>query len=105
MGADGVLEVDGEGAEEPRQDYVVNPALVGVIEGRSIEGDMVIEGVALEHQQHEVTPTRVLGECGVEDDGHPRLDVLDANNLSVDISDGGNLEHVGCRACLPRCNH
>jgi hypothetical protein len=51
---------------------------VGVIEGRSVRGDVVVEGVALERQQDEVTPTRVLGECDAVDDGHQGPNVLDA---------------------------
>jgi hypothetical protein len=46
--ASGLMEVDGDGAEQPRQDHAVHPAPVGVGEGRSIRGDVVIEGVALD---------------------------------------------------------
>jgi hypothetical protein len=101
----GLLEVDGDGAEQPRQDHVVHPAPVGVIEGRSVGGDVVVEGVALECQQHEVTPSRVLGGCDAEDDGHQGSDVLDADSLSMEVADGGNLERVSCRGCLPWCCH
>jgi hypothetical protein len=55
--ASGLLEVNGNGVEQPRQDDVVHTTLVGVIEGRSIGGDVVVEGVTVERQQHEVTPT------------------------------------------------
>jgi hypothetical protein len=47
-GASGLLEVDGDGAEQPRQDKTIHPALVGVVKGRSIGGDVVVEGIALE---------------------------------------------------------
>jgi hypothetical protein len=48
VGTSGLPEVDSDGAEQPRQDHVVHLALVGVIEGRSAGGDVVVEGVALE---------------------------------------------------------
>jgi hypothetical protein len=74
---------------------------VGVIEGRSAGGDVVAEGVVLEHQQHEVTPSWILGGCDAEDDGHQGLDVQDANSLSVEVADGGSLEHTSCGGHLP----
>jgi hypothetical protein len=66
----GLLEVDDDGAEQPRYDHTVHPALVGVVEGRSVGGDVIVDGVALECQQHEVTPMRVLHGLDAEDDGH-----------------------------------
>jgi hypothetical protein len=70
VGADGLLEVDGDGAEQPRQDHTIHLAPVGVVEGRSDGGNVVVEGVALERQQHEVTPTWVLGAHDAQDEGH-----------------------------------
>jgi hypothetical protein len=67
--------------------------LVGVVEGRSVGGDVVVEGVALERQQHEVTPTWVLGGLYAEDDGHQGPDVLDA--------DRGSLKRASCGAACP----
>jgi hypothetical protein len=43
---------------------------VGVIEGRSIRGDVVVEGVALDD---------------AEDEGHQGSDVLDADDISVEV--------------------
>jgi hypothetical protein len=76
---------------------------VGVIEGRSIEGDVVVEGVALERQQHQVTPSQVLGGRDAEDGRHQGPDVLDANSLTVEVADGGSLERDNCGGCLPWC--
>jgi hypothetical protein len=50
MGVSGLLEVDSDGVEQPQQDHTVHSTPVGVVEGRSVAGDVVIEGVALEHQ-------------------------------------------------------
>jgi hypothetical protein len=76
---------------------------VGVVKGRSVGGDVVIEDVALERQQHEVTTTRVLGGHDAEDDGHQGSDVLDADNLSMEVADGG-LKHASCGGHLPYCH-
>jgi hypothetical protein len=67
---------------------------VAVIEGTSIGGDVVIEEIALERQQHEVTPSWVLGGRDAEDDGHQGLDVLDADSLSVEVADGRSPERT-----------
>jgi hypothetical protein len=80
---------------------------MGLVEGRSVRGDVVVEDVALERQQHEVAPTWVMGGCDVEDNIHQGSDVLDADNVSVEIADGGSLEHASyggrwawcCRWC------
>jgi hypothetical protein len=101
--ASGLLEVDGDGAEQPRQDHAVHPAPVGVVEGRSVGGDVVVEGVALERQQHEVMPSWVLGGRDAEDNGHQGLDALDVDGLSVEVADGGSLERASCEGCLPWC--
>jgi hypothetical protein len=69
-GTSGLMEVGGDGAEQPRQHHAVRPTPVGFVEGRSVRGDMVIKGVALERRQHKVTPMRVLGGRDSEDDGH-----------------------------------
>jgi hypothetical protein len=66
-GTSGLREVDADGAKQPRQDHAIHPAPVGVVEGRSVGGDVVVEGVALERQQHEVAPARVLGGRDAED--------------------------------------
>jgi hypothetical protein len=104
-GTSGLLEVDGDGVEQPRQDHAVHPALMGVVQGRSVEGDMVIEGVALERQQHEIAPTQVLGGRDTDDDGHQGSDVLDVDSLSMEVVDGGSLEHASCGGRLPLCRH
>jgi hypothetical protein len=44
--ASGLLEVDGDGAEQPRQDHAVHLTPVGVVEGRSVGGYVVVKGVA-----------------------------------------------------------
>jgi hypothetical protein len=47
-GTSGLLEVDADGAEQPRQDHAIHLVLVGVVEGRNVGGDVVIESIALE---------------------------------------------------------
>jgi hypothetical protein len=103
VGVGGLLEVDGDGVEQPRQDHTVHLAPVGVVEGRSIGGDMVVEGVPLECQQHKVTPSRVLGGRDTEDNGHQGPDVVDVDSLSVEVADGGSLERANSGGLLPYC--
>jgi hypothetical protein len=66
---------------------------------------VVVEGIALERQQHELVPSRVLGGRDVEDDGHRGPDVLDADSLSVYVADGGSLKRANCGGRLPWCCH
>jgi hypothetical protein len=42
-----VLEVDGDGVEEPRKDDVVYLSPTGNGRGNGVKGDVVVEGVAL----------------------------------------------------------
>jgi hypothetical protein len=74
---------------------------VEVIEGRSARGDVVIEGIALERQQHEVKPTWVLGGHDAEDDGHQGTDVLCADSLNMVVADKRSLECANYRGRLP----
>jgi hypothetical protein len=62
---------------------------------------VVIEGVALERQQHEVTPSWVLGGCDAEDDGHQGPDVLDIDGLTVEVADRGSVERASGGAACP----
>jgi hypothetical protein len=99
-----LLEVGVDGAEKPRHDHVVHPTPMGVIEGRSVGGDMVVEGDVLEHQQHEVTLTRVSGGRDAKDDRHQGPDVLDVDSLSVEVADRGSLECTIYVGYLPWCH-
>jgi hypothetical protein len=81
----GLLEDDGDGVEQPRQDHTIHPAPVGVVEGRSIGGDVDIEGVALERQQGP--------------------DVLDVDSLGMEVADGGSLERASYGGHLLWCRH
>jgi hypothetical protein len=62
--------------------------------GSGIGGDMVVEGVALQHQLDEVAPSdRVIREV-VEDYGDWGSDVINADGLGVEVGDGGDLVRV-----------
>jgi hypothetical protein len=65
---------------------------------------VVVEGIALERQQHEVAPMHVLGGCDAEDDRHHGSDVLDVDSLSMEVADGG-LEGACCGGLLSWCRH
>jgi hypothetical protein len=66
---------------------------------------MVVEGIVLERQQHEVAPTWILGGRDTDDDGHQGPDVLDANSLSMEVAIGGGVEHASGGARLTYCRH
>jgi hypothetical protein len=66
-GASGLLEVDGDGAEQPRHDHNVHPVPVGVVEGRSVGGDVVVEGVggvSRRGQRRDRGALALLAACG-----------------------------------------
>jgi hypothetical protein len=79
-----VLEVDGDGIEEPRENDVVHPSQAGKGECSDVEGDMVVESVV----------ALAVPGGDVEDDGNQGLDVLDTGSLGVEKGDGGGLERV-----------
>jgi hypothetical protein len=58
--ADGCLEVDRERAKEPREDDVIHLQPAGGGGRSSVDGDVVVEGEALEGQHDEVMPTGVM---------------------------------------------
>jgi hypothetical protein len=89
-GADGLHQLGGERAQHPRQDNGIHapPRWRG---GGGVGEDMVGEGVPLESEQDEVAPAIVVGEEGVQNDGHKGTKVLDARRLRVKVGDGGNL--------------
>jgi hypothetical protein len=66
----------------------------------SVGGDVVIEGIALESQQDEVTPVGVVHGGDIMDDWNQGLDLLDAGNLGVEADDSGCLK---CSINRPRC--
>jgi hypothetical protein len=91
---DDVLEVDGEGGEEPQEDVVVHPPTAGKSRGSDVESVVVIEGVAPQHQQDEVTSASVMSNGDVEDDRDQGSNVLDTDSPDVEGGDDGGLERV-----------
>jgi hypothetical protein len=91
---DDVLEVDGEGAEEPQEDDVVHPPTAGKSRGSDVESVVVIEGVAPQHQQDEITSASIVGNGDVEDNRDQGSDVLDTDSPDVEAGDDGGLERV-----------
>jgi hypothetical protein len=88
--ADDVLEVDGDGAEEPQEDDVIHPSPTGKGGGSDVESGVVV--VALQRQQDEVAPTDVVGGGDNEDDGDQGPDIMDVGGLGVEAGDGGLVE-------------
>lgn len=80
--ADEVVEVEGDGSQDPRQDDAVEAKPRSCPSRREGVGeDMVVEGVAAENEQHHVPPAGVGGRLRVEDDWDQALDVLNAPGL------------------------
>jgi hypothetical protein len=89
-----VMELDGEHTKESVEDDNVHHSLAGKSRISGVRDDMVVEGVPLQHQHDEVTPTDVVAGEGVKDDGDDGSDVLDTNNLGIDVGDEGGLIRV-----------
>ena len=60
--------------------------------GSGVGDDVVIEGVALNSEEHLVAPAGVVSGHGVEDDGDECLDVQDTRYMSVEVGDDCDLE-------------
>ncbi|KAG8069800.1 hypothetical protein GUJ93_ZPchr0006g41889 [Zizania palustris] len=48
---------------------------------------MIIQGIALEHEEHQISPARVGGQRRVERDRYERPDVQDTGRLGVELCD------------------
>ena len=69
VGPDDVLEVEGEGPEDPGQgDAVETLPRRGLSRDRHVKEDVVIQGVALEGEEDQVPQSSVGRRRGVEDD-------------------------------------
>jgi hypothetical protein len=86
---DDLLKLDSDGAEEPGHDDVVVP-IAGQGVGDDIK-DVTVKGVATKRQEHEVSPVRIVGGEGIQNNHDEGADVLDSNYLRVEIGHLGGL--------------
>jgi hypothetical protein len=92
---DDVQEVNGDGVEDPGDDDEVHAGPGSVGEERRVTEDMVLQGEAVEDEEHVATPLRVVGHLEVQNDRNKIPDVLDGGGLAVGASDGRSLGDEG----------
>jgi hypothetical protein len=63
--------------------------------GRYIDEDVVVEGLALEREEHLIALAGVVGGRRVKDNNDKRTTVLDTGRLSVEDGDGNSIELGG----------
>jgi hypothetical protein len=68
--ADAVHEVDGDGAEDPREDDGIHAAPSRKAGEDHVEEDVICKCIALQREENKVTPSVVVGGEGVQDNGH-----------------------------------
>jgi hypothetical protein len=88
--ADNVLELDGDGVVEPREDHVVHLVPRWRQRGDDVVEDMVGEGEPPECEDHMSAPARVVGAHRVQHYEHKRL--------NVEGGDGVGFEPRGVRS-------
>jgi hypothetical protein len=76
-----LMKLRGDGIADPVEDDAVHPAPARIGRRGDVRVDVVEEGVALQCQHHEVTPTGIVDGGGVEDDVHERANVEDGRCL------------------------
>jgi hypothetical protein len=84
-GADEVVEVQRDRPQDPGEDDAVQTKPRRGLDGdRSVNEDMVVEGVAAKSEKHQIPPAGVGGRLRLEDDRDE--DVLDPPSLVVKLS-------------------
>jgi hypothetical protein len=80
----------GEGSEDPcHHDVVQSSPIDGWI--CDIREDMVIKGIAMKHEEHEVMPPLVVGRRGFQNDRDHRSYIFEAGSLSVQVRGEGGV--------------
>ena len=75
---DEVMEAEGDRPEDPREHDTVEAQPRGGLDGdRGVDEDVVVEGVAVEGEEDQVSPTGVGGRLRLEDDRDEEPEVLD----------------------------
>jgi hypothetical protein len=85
-----LVEFGGEGVEDPcHHDAVQSSPIDGWIGG--VGEDVVIQGVSMKYEKHEVTLPLIVGRRGFQNDRDHRSYVLDAGNLCVQVHGEGGI--------------
>jgi hypothetical protein len=79
-----LVEFGGEGAEDPCHHDAVQSSPIDEWIG-DVGEDVVVQGVAMKREKHEVTPSLVVGRRGFQNDHDHRSYVLEAGSLRVQV--------------------
>jgi hypothetical protein len=96
-GGDNLVELERDGAVEPREDMEVHPEPGSDIGEGGIAQHVVGKGVLAEDEEEEAAPLGEGWRRKVEDDGNEAADVEDAESLSMERSDGVGVGAVATR--------
>jgi hypothetical protein len=93
--ADDVLELDGDGAVEPREDHAIHMVPRWGHQGDGVVEDVVGESERPKCEDHLSAPTRVVRGRRVQHNKHEVLNVVNPDDLSVEGGDGVGVEFGG----------
>jgi hypothetical protein len=83
------VELRGEGAEDLcHHDAVQSSPIDGWID--DVGEDVVVEGVAMKREKHEIAPPLVVGWCGFQNDRDHRSYILETGSLRVQVCGEGS---------------
>lgn len=88
---DNVLQLDGDGPENPGEDNAIHPTSGGDSEGHHVCENVVVDSIALQGEEDKVAPTDIAGGSQVKENGNQGLDVLDTHRLGMKVGNDGCL--------------
>jgi hypothetical protein len=93
--ADDVLELNGDGVVEPREDNVVHEAPGARRRSVVVDEDVVVEDEPPQREKDLSSPTGVVGRRQIQHHGHESPDVVQTCGLGVESSDEVDVEVRG----------
>jgi hypothetical protein len=93
--ADDVLQLNGDGAVEPREDNAVHEAPGARWWSVVVDEDVIVEDEPPQREEDLATPAGVVGRRRIQHHGHEGPDVVKTSGLSVESSDEVGVEVGG----------
>jgi hypothetical protein len=93
--ADDVLELNGDGAVEPREDNAVHEAPGARWRSVVVDEDVIVEDETPQREKDLSAPTGVVGRRRIQHHGHEGPDVVQSSGLGVESSDKVGVEVGG----------
>jgi hypothetical protein len=93
--ADDVLELNGDGVVEPREDNAVHEAPGARRRSVVVDKDVIVEDETPQREKDLSSPTGVVGRRRIQHHGHEGPDVVQSSGLSVESSDEVSVEVRG----------